>query len=390
MSGGSPLILCSKSRWSPAIRREHALAQVAAGHGHRVLFVERPVDIRALRAPVGARDWWRGVRGRAVPAPDAAGVEVVAMSVLAPGHRGALGERTSDVLLRHRLRRLADGGEAVIVANVPWQWPAVSATSAARRVFDCADDWTELMPHRRARLQELRHRIGQEADAIIVANPALGEHFPAERTVVVRNGVADELLSAMTAPPSAHRMVYTGTLTPRFDARLVGAVLRAMPDWTLDLYGQCQYPGAGDLPGPELADLIDGLAPRVRWHGVVPRAELPAVIDRAAVAILPNRPELSLGQDAMKLYDYAARGRPIVTTRFDSSVTADGPPRVRLADTAQEMIQALRDATAEPAGWGSERRSWAEGQRWAERWPAWAGAVFGASATPVTRRAGQG
>src|SRR5205814_1433428 len=129
-----------------------------------------------------------------------AAVEVVAMSVLAPGHRGALGERTSDALLRHRLRALGRGGEAVIVANVPWQWPAVSAAAAARRVFDCADDWTELMPHRSARLQELRDRIGREADAIVVANAALAEHFPPERTVVVRNGVADELLTPTTAP----------------------------------------------------------------------------------------------------------------------------------------------------------------------------------------------
>jgi glycosyltransferase involved in cell wall biosynthesis len=383
MSAGAPLILCSKSRWLPAIRREHALAELAAGHGHRVAFVERPVDVRALVAPAGAREWWRGVRGRPDPVARAAGVDVVPTSVLVPGHRGTLGEQTSDVLLRHRLRRLAGGGEAVIVANVPWQWPAVSATSAARRVFDCADDWTELMPHRRARLQELRQRIGREADAVIVANPALGEHFPPERTVVVRNGVADELLTAMTPPPDAHRMVYTGTLTPRFDAALVGAVLRAMPEWNLDLYGQCQYPGARDAPGAELADLIEALAPRVRWHGVVARAQLAVVIDRATVAILPNRPELSLGQDAMKLYDYAARGRPIVTTRFDPSLDAAGPPHVRPADTAQEMVQAIRDAVAEPEGRRRERRAWAEAQRWAERWPAWSSAAFGAPPAPL-------
>jgi glycosyltransferase involved in cell wall biosynthesis len=389
MSDGAPLVLCSKSRWLPAIRREHALAQLAAGHGHRVLFVERPVDVRALGSAAGARDWWRGLRGRPAPAPGAA-VEVVAMSALAPGHRGALGERTSDALLRHRLRALARGGEAVIVANVPWQWPAVSAAAAARRVFDCADDWTELMPHRRARLQELRDRIGREADAIVVANAALADHFPPERTVVVRNGVADELLTPTTAPPDDRRLVYTGTLTPRFDAPLVGAVLRALPDWSLDLFGQCQYPGAGDAPGTELAELIDALAPRVRWHGVVERAQLPAVIDRAAVAILPNRPELSLGQDAMKLYDYAARARPIVATRFDPSVTRPGPPHLYPADAPQEMADAIRAAVAEPPDRGRERRAWAEGQRWAERWPAWSQAVFGEDPTRLRSPAGPG
>jgi hypothetical protein len=390
MSERARLVMCSKSRWLPAIRREHALAQLAADHGHPVAFLERPVDVRVLTSATGAREFWSGLRGRTGPAPGAAGIEVVASSVLAPGHRGAAGERTSDALLRHRLGRLTRDGESVIVANVPWQWPAVAASDVARRVFDCADDWTELMPHRRARLQELRERIGREADAIVVANAALAEHFPSDRTVVVRNGVADELLTPTTPPPNAHRLVYTGTLTPRFDAPLMGAVLRALPDWTLDLYGQCQYPGAGDRPGDELAELLDGLAPRVRWHGVVARAQLPVVIDRAAVAILPNRPELSLGQDAMKLYDYAARGRPIVATRFDASVTGAGPPHVRPADTAQETVEAIGAAVAEPAEWAAARRRWAEGQRWDERWSAWSQAVFGVAPTRLTRPADSG
>ena len=116
----------------------------------------------------------------------------------------------------------------------------------------------------------------------------------------------------------------------------------------------------------------------MRWHGVVPRTALAAAIDRADVALLPNRPELSLGQDSMKLYDYAARGRPIVATPFDAALPVGDPPRVRVAATPEAMAAAVVEAAAEGDERRRERRAWAEGQRWDERWAAWSGAVFGA------------
>jgi glycosyltransferase involved in cell wall biosynthesis len=194
---------------------------------------------------------------------------------------------------------------------------------------------------------------------------------------VVRNGVADDLLVPPTSPPDSQRLVYTGTLTPRFDADLAGAILQRLPNWRLDLYGQCQYPRCGEDPGPELRHLLDTMAPQVRWHGVVPRSKLAEVIDAADVALLPNRPELSLGQDSMKLYDYAARARPIVATRFDLALREDEPPRVRVAEGAEPMVEAIRAAAHEPAEWKSQRRAWAEAQRWDLRWAAWSAAVFG-------------
>jgi glycosyltransferase involved in cell wall biosynthesis len=187
------------------------------------------------------------------------------------------------------------------------------------------------------------------------------------------------MLGPLVPAAGANRLVHAGTLTPRFDAPLAAAVLERLPAWTLDLYGQCQYPGAQEQPGPELARLLSDYAPRVRWHGVLPRASLAAAIDRAAVTLVLNRPERSSGQDSMKLYDYAARGRPTVSTRFARELEHDGPPHLRIGDDAAELSEAILSAPREPSSWVEDRRRWAEQQRWISRWAPWSGAVFGAA-----------
>ncbi len=372
----APLVICSKSRWTPAIRREHALATLARAHDHQVTFVERPLDVRALRSAADAHEWWRGLRGVSRMAPGWPSIRIVPQATLLPGHLNRAGEASSNIFLRRSLRRAPNG--AVILTNVPWDWPA-TAHSGARRVFDCADDWSTLMAHRSDRLTRLYRCIGHEADAVIVANPSLAEHFPSDRTVVVRNGVSDDMLGPLPPVVKALRLVHAGTLTPRFDAGLAASLLEELPDWTLDLFGQCQYPGSRESPGPELARLLSDYRPRVQWHGVIPHDALSAAIDGAAVSLVLNRPGLSQGQDSMKLYDYAARGRPIVTTRFSAELEEQGLPHLRVVDNPREMAEAILASLSEPSSWADDRRRWAEQQRWESRWPVWSAAIFGLS-----------
>jgi hypothetical protein len=377
--GRTPLVICSKSSWLPSIRREHSLAKLAAERGHPVTFVERPLDVRALRRAAEAHAWWRGLHGAQRDDPSVGRLRIVAQATILPGHLNALSEVTSNLLLRRALERTPD--MAAVVVNVPWQWPATSSVRG-RRVFDCADDWSELVAHRSDRLAQLYRQIGSEADAIVVANASLAGQFPDDRTTVVRNGVSEEMLGPLAPAIELPRMVHAGTLTPRFDAELAAQLLEKLPEWTLDLYGQCQYPGCQERPGPELSRLLQAYAPRIRWHGVVARELLSRAIDNAAVALILNRPERSLGQDSMKLYDYAARGRPIVTTPFSPRLEQEGPPHLGVCENAPEMADAILASRSEPQAWVQERRRWAEEQRCSSRWEAWSAAVFGVPAGP--------
>jgi len=182
------LVLCSKSRWQPAIRREHALAVIAAERGCSVTFVEMPADIRSIDIR-----WLSGFGGRTRVAGD--GIELVERSALAPPYRGAMARAAESRLLRRILRDHDRPGTSV-VATTPWHWDAVAGLDHARRIYDCADDWSVLVPRRAADVRESMIRVRGAADGIVAAIERVGvvlaEHFP--RTAGDINEIPDKLI----------------------------------------------------------------------------------------------------------------------------------------------------------------------------------------------------
>jgi glycosyltransferase involved in cell wall biosynthesis len=367
------LLWAAKSTWEPAIRREHAIAELAVRHGHAAWFLERPRDVRALRESPAA--WLRALAGRAPVGGGA--VRVVPSAVVVPPHRNAVAERLATPVLARDLRRvLSRAHPRAVIAQTPWQWPAVSALTGVRRILEVTDDWGALLAERRERIDALGRRAAAEADAVILVSDTLAPAFAGARSVVVPNGVDGRLLDpAPRTPPGAQRLVYVGTLSPRVDLPLLEEVLARLPSWRLDLHGQCQYPGRGDAPGEELEALLQAFPDRVAWHGVTGRAGLAAVIDAADVAVVPMRRSHTTGQDSMKLYDYAARGRPIVLTHSASGAPAQAG--ARSAATAEEFADAVLAAAREPEAVATVRRTWAADNTWEARWDPWSRAVLG-------------
>jgi glycosyltransferase involved in cell wall biosynthesis len=372
----SRLIVISKSHWDPPLRREHALSRAAVADGLTVHFLERPLDVRAVASRGGRSSWNRALRSMTTPVAPRLFVHPTAVPL--PPHRSDIAERFACVALSRRVRQLARAGDVVVVCT-PWHWRALDALPrSVRRVFDCADDWSALVPQRRRAFRARFEQIAVGADAVVLASPEMTKLFPGGRVTVVPNGVDAQLLAAPASTMrDTRRLVYVGTLSPRFDAALVAEVMQRLPAWRLDLYGQCQYPGHGERPAPELAALLHHSEGRIAWHGVVQRPLLHTVLDRAAVAILPNRIGMAEGQDAMKLYDYAARGMPIVSTQWSARLGRHGPPGVRLADDGRTFAEAVLQAAEEPLAGRAARRMWAGGRTWEHRWTAWAEAALG-------------
>ncbi len=367
----SHLVLCAKSPWQPTIRREHHMAKAAAASGLDVTFVEVPMDLRAVRT-VGAARYAAALigGGRERSARGADGVALVQAAVLAPGHRGGVATSTAARLTARHLSRF-DRPDTVVVATTPWSWRPVSTLRHARRAVDLADDWSALIPARRRLIADMHRSIAQEAQSVVIASVALSGTFPSAS--VVSNATDEAVLTpAWSAAPASSRMAYLGTLSERFDLHLMRDVLRLLPEWSLDLYGQAAFAGSVAAASPELTHFVEEFAPRVMWHGPIARTAVAAALDSGDVLVIPNRPDQSLGQDSMKLYDYLARGRPVVAT----PAAADGSlPGVTIAGDARSFADAVLASARRGGCDAPAQRDWAARNTYTSRWPSWWSAI---------------
>lgn len=121
-----------------------------------------------------------------------------------------------------------------------------------------------------------------------------------------------------------------------FDPPLLVEVARLLPECAFVLVGACSLP----------AGWTDGL-PNVHLLGQRSYDEVPAYMAACDVLIMPwNAGEWIKACNPVKLKEYLAIGRPVVTTRFDELRRYDG--LVRTAGNAADFAYAIREALHRP------------------------------------------
>jgi glycosyltransferase involved in cell wall biosynthesis len=218
----------------------------------------------------------------------------------------------------------------------------------------------------------------------------LARAVPAERICVVMNlpddrrfhpGLRAAALAAPRQPTDELVMVHHGSLVERYGADLaVEAVARLrgrFPGLRLEVYGD------GDLR-PRLADLVArlGVADRVRLSpGYVPLDELPPLLARADMAVVPTRAD-PFTETILpnKLLEYLALGLPTVVSRtrtveahVESDVVEYCAPG-DLADLGAAIERVCASATHRET---LSRRAlaWSAAHRWADAAAAYAAAI---------------
>ncbi len=128
---------------------------------------------------------------------------------------------------------------------------------------------------------------------------------------------------------------YVGNLRDRIDWVLLHTVALSMPDVTFAIVG------GGDRP-EDTASLRQ--LPNVRFCGVVPYEMVQPVIAAFDVALLPHQTtELTNRMNPLKIYNYFAAAKPIVSTPV-ANIDAEITPYIRFGDTAETFAQSLRGA----------------------------------------------
>ncbi len=363
-----PIVLLTAVQYDDCLAgRTRRLAECLARLGHDVTFVEMP-SVRS-----SARRLTRSRSGRSC-----AGVRVCSVpplplhSVL---HDSALGRRWVRVVAR-RLGACVPGLErGVAVCSTPWWLPVLQRLPVERLVYDCIDHVEVHSGRRLAWLYgEWERRVLARADGIVTVGPHLRERVRSSGAVpegtpvvVVPNGVPQGWVEGPAPEPpgelvewagKARVVGFVGAVFEWVDQRLIRRAAELLPDHRFFVVGPTRLGVPTDaLRGPE----------NLRLFPPVPFERVPAWIAGADVCLLPfNRSRVTRLADPIKVYEYLALGKPVVSS-IECPARVGAAP-VTVTDDPREFASAIRRSWQEDTpALRAARREFARANTWESR-----------------------
>jgi glycosyltransferase involved in cell wall biosynthesis len=269
-----------------------------------------------------------------------------------------------------RLRRVPNP----VLWTLPYNYhEAIGYPAPSTVVYDWIDDLGVFTDHDPGLLRRNHERALAEADVVTSVARTLHARALARRAeaVYVPNAVEDEAFAAADVPvpddPALRRLRregkpiagYYGALARWFDYDLVEETARRRPDWNFLLIGP-EYDGS--LRRASLLTL-----PNVTWVGPRPYPALPGYLRLFDVAIIPFRlGPITMATSPLKLYEYFAGGRPVITTAIPECIAH---PEVEVVTSAEDFAASLdvaRSKGRDPA-MRTRLRALAAANSWTER-----------------------
>jgi glycosyltransferase involved in cell wall biosynthesis len=179
---------------------------------------------------------------------------------------------------------------------------------------------------------------------------------------VVPNGteLPDSGLRVPSALTKLNRPIagYVGNLRDRIDWTLLHDTALELPEVTFVIVGG----------GERLEDVTRiRRLPNVVFLGVIPYDEVQAYIQGFDVALVPHKlTELTLRMNPLKVYQYFAAGKPIVSTEI-ANVDAELQPFIRFAAEPKDFANHIRSAVEEPLSHDSGYEAALQGITWQNR-----------------------
>ncbi len=259
--------------------------------------------------------------------------------VTVPGRRRSTPLDAAGWLLASRAVRRALPCEpgSVVVTATPLALP-LALRLPGRHGFDAVDDWRvhDAATSVRRRVAAGYALLGR-TDVVTSVSPALAGRLPVPGVHVVPNGVDLAAYAGFPEPPvglpAGPFAVYVGSVQSRVDLTLLAELVRRVPGLPVVVAGPADLPTAAALTEAG-----------VQWLGPVPVGQVPGLLRRAAVGLIPHRVDaLTDSMDPMKVLEYLAAGLPVVATPVPLSVSS---LRLHRAATAEEFAAAVRAAAA--------------------------------------------
>jgi teichuronic acid biosynthesis glycosyltransferase TuaH len=233
------------------------------------------------------------------------------------------------------------------------QLPEYLTAQVTLNVYHCIDPMVKTFTIKHGKyLQEI---AASGADLIISTAPSLQQNFIRQgyrKSLLVPNAANFELFNKAVHQNQVHKVLdkiegkmigYLGNIERRTDFSLLLKVLDILPEWHLVLAGpvERQY-----VP----VEIFNH--ERIHLTGPISHDEAPSLIRGFDVCIIPFKcDDVSNGIYPLKLYEYMAAGKPVVSTNFNPQILSELADVVHTADTAEQFADfiLLAYATDSPA-----------------------------------------
>ena len=194
--------------------------------------------------------------------------------------------------------------------------------------------------------------LQREADVIITGSDYNHQIFSAGRThcYMFENAADDAFIGEPSRLPylngASPRLGYVGTISQRTDICLLEHVARSRPEWKVLIAGRQELP----LNQRGLLDL-----PNVQYLGIIPYQELPGFIRSLDVCLIPHKnTDYCKSMSPLKLFQYLASGRPIVSTSIGGLEKLKG--YLMIGETYDDFVECIEQVLREDTEDMSRRR----------------------------------
>lgn len=319
--------LISLEPWDEVWRRnQHFTTQmVQQGLVEHVLFVEPP--------------GFSNTTGTRQPEP---GITILTPRLRMPKRAGGL------VLLGRELHRGVLKDCDALWVNDPALGVYCSSPSQPA-VYDVTDDWREFgfPPRIKRRITRAENKLARRARTV-VCSEVLRDRWESRYGVdvaVIHNGVDDDAWQSPVAHAYGDHGPHAGYVGTLHQDRLDLDLLLAVAD--LPHVGRVHLVGPDALDHPSRARLTQHQ--KVELHGPVPAGQVPSWTTGLDVLLSPHVVSpFTLSLDAIKSYEYASSGRPVVATPTSGFQLMTDLPGVTVTSGAA-FLTAVADAAREPA-----------------------------------------
>lgn len=343
------LIILSTSYWHSDLKfRRHHFAQLAAADGYSVVYVNPIFTILSFVVDKDARkcffDCFKG------PQHVAANLFVYTMPPLLPLQRRFLffdivNKKISSLFIRWIKKTHFGTGSYVQIVYLPEDVYRLNGLHDCLLVYDCIDEHAEYPWNRKRKkkIEALERELISRAGLVTTTSTQILKRFIglADKAAYIPNGVEFEFFNkaAIGGKPLLRDMamlstpivVYVGAIAEWFDDELVVSIAEHNRDWDIVLIG----------PEHVKFQRLKSL-PNVKFLGAKPQSLLPAYLSLADVGIIPFKiNELTKSVNPLKLYEYLAAGKPVVSTPLPDVESMQRDCVVHIGYTHEDFIRNL-------------------------------------------------